>query len=289
MRTRLSLVATLLLVALGVGGWLLYQDGLIPVPLADGRERFIQARPEFGEDAARLEVLMPAGPGLEALLSAQSDLPLIERGPEGRWLGQLASGLQTSRHGRRWRVQVRSGWRMQDGGTLDAERVGTALRPGAQALGGEVRVIDASTLDLRFTRRQEGLPEHLARWQVPGTGAFVRKGHELVRFDRFMHGRAGIAGLTVVTEPGLLESRAWAEGLASARWAWTVFPGKVAPEDMARVRSAPYDEFRMKDGSVWFMSRRLRRLRPDAADWTRTRLFGVWKGSMDLPYDPLGM
>jgi hypothetical protein len=45
----------------------------------------------------------------------------------------------------------------------------------------------------------------------------------------------------------------------------------------------------MKDGSVWFLSRRMRRLRPEAADWTRTRLFGVWKGSMDLPYDPLGL
>ncbi len=289
MRRRLSLVAALLLAALGVGGWLLYQDGLVPVALADGRERFIQARPEFGEDAARLEVLMPAGPGLEALLSAQSDLPLIERGPEGGWVGQLASSLQTSRHGRRWRIQVRSGWRLQDGATLDAERVGTTLRPGTQALGGEVRVIDAATLDLRFTRRQEDLPELLAKWQVPGTGPFVRKGTELIRFDGFIHGRAGIAGLRVVMDPALLESRAWADGLASARWAWTVFPGRVAPEDMARVRMAPYDELRMKDGSVWFLSRRLRRLRPDAADWTRTRLFGVWRGSMDLPYDPLGM
>jgi hypothetical protein len=84
-------------------------------------------------------------------------------------------------------------------------------------------------------------------------------------------------------------SRAWAESLSSARWAWTVFPGKVTPEDMAKVRLAPYDEFRMKDGSVWFLSRRLRRLRPNTDDWTHTRLFGVWKGAMDLPYDPLGM
>jgi len=40
---------------------------------------------------------------------------------------------------------------------------------------------------------------------------------------------------------------------------------------------------------VWFLSRRMRRLRPDPEDWTRTRLFGAWKGAMDLPYDPLGM
>ena len=63
----------------------------------------------------------------------------------------------------------------------------------------------------------------------------------------------------------------------------------MAPEDMARVRLAPYDELRMKDGSVWFLSRRMRRLRPEQEDWTRTRLFGAWKGAMDLPYDPLGM
>jgi hypothetical protein len=86
-----------------------------------------------------------------------------------------------------------------------------------------------------------------------------------------------------------MESRAWAEGMASGRWAWAAFPGQVAPEDMARVRLAPYDEFRMKDGSVWFLSRRMRRLRPNTEDWTRTRLFGAWKGAMDLPYDPLGM
>jgi hypothetical protein len=77
--------------------------------------------------------------------------------------------------------------------------------------------------------------------------------------------------------------------LASGRWAFTVFPGHIAPDDMAKVRLAPYDELRMKDGTVWFLSRRMRRLRPDAQDWTHTRLFGVWKGAMDLSYDPLGL
>ncbi len=57
---------------------------------------------------------------------------------------------------------------------------------------------------------------------------------------------------------------------------------------MAKARLAPYDEFRLKDGTVWFLSRRMRRLRPDAADWTRTRLFGAWQSSTELPYDPLG-
>jgi hypothetical protein len=90
-------------------------------------------------------------------------------------------------------------------------------------------------------------------------------------------------------DPALMESRAWAESLAAARWTWAVFPGKVEPDDMAKVRLAQYDEFRMKDGSVWFLSRRMRRLRPNTEDWTRTRFFGAWKGAMDLPYDPLGM
>jgi hypothetical protein len=134
-----------------------------------------------------------------------------------------------------------------------------------------------------------GLPGLLAQWRVAGTGPFRRSGQTLTRFDGFLHGRAGVAGLSVASDPALLESRAWADGLAAGRWAWAVFPGQVAPEDMARVRLAPYDEFRMKDGSVWFLSRRLRRFRPDREDWTRTRLFGAWKGAMDLPYDPLGL
>ena len=152
-----------------------------------------------------------------------------------------------------------------------------------------MHVIDPATLELRFKARQAWLPGYLAKWRIPGSGPFVRQGNTLVRFDGFTHGRPGIAALTVVTDPAAMASQAWAEGLASGRWAWAVFPGNVAPEDMAKVRLAPYDEFRMKDGSVWFLSRRLRRLRPNTEDWTRTRLFGVWKAAMDLPYDPLGL
>jgi hypothetical protein len=288
-RARLLLAAALLLSALGVGGYLAYQDTLRPVPLAEGRDLYVRASPEFGEDAARLEVLMPPGPGLEALLSAQSDLAILEKGPDGAWAGQLVSGLQVTRHGRRWRLAVRTGWPLQDGSTLDAARLATVLRPELSKAGGQARVVDPATLELRFKVRQEDPAACLARWRVPGTGPFRRQGNALVRFEGFIYGRAGVAALTAVTDPAALEGRAWAEGLASARWAWAAFPGQVAPEDMARVRQAPYDEFRMKDGSVWFLSRRLRRLRPDAGDWTRTRLFGVWKGAMDLPYDPLGL
>ncbi|MDP1831328.1 MAG: hypothetical protein Q8K67_04665 [Geothrix sp.] len=283
------LFASLALIAAGIAGYLLYQDTLVPVSLAPGRALFVPARPEFGEDEAVIEALMPAGEILDAFLAAQSDLTLLEKGPEGGWTGQLLAGLQGSRHGRRWRLSVHPDWRMQDGSPLDAGRIATAIVPELARLEGGSRVMDPATLELRFKARQEGLPALLSRWRVPGSGPFLRQGNALSRFKGFIHGRTGLAGLRVATDPALMESRAWAQGLASARWAWAVFPGHMAPEDMAKVRLAPYDEFRMKDGSVWFLSRRLRRLRPDTDDWTRTRLFGVWKGAMDLPYDPLGM
>lgn len=289
MKPRMTMAAGLLLAALAVAGYLAYQDALVPVPLAEGGALYVKANPEFGEDSVQLEALMPAGPGLEAFLTTQSELTLIEKGAEGAWVGQLASGLQSSRHGRRWRIKVRQGWRLQDGTMLDAVRVGRALGPSVLQRGGEARVLDPLTLELRFKVRQEDLPSQLARWRVPGTGPFIRQGNTLIRFDKFIHGKAGIAGLKLFTEPALLESHAWAAGLASGRWAWTVFPGRIAPEDMAKVRLAPYDEIRMKDGSIWFLSRRMRRLRPDGEDWTRTRLFGIWKGAMDLPYDHLGL
>lgn len=289
MRAPRVLFIALALSALAVVGFLVYQDTLVPIPLLEARDLYVKADPEFGEDAACLEVLLPAGPGLEALLATQSDLTLVERSSAGAWVGQLASELQATRHGRRWRITLRRGWPMQDGSTLDAARVALALGPEVRQMGGEVRVLDATRLDLRFGSRQGDPLGCLSRWRVPGTGPFRRQGNSLVRFDGFAYGKAGLAALTVVTDPALLESRAWAEGVAAARWAWTVFPGQVAPEDMAKVRLAAYDEFRMKDGSVWFLSRRLRRLRPDTGDWTRTRIFGAWKGAMDLPYDPLGL
>jgi|GEM_PF-488436 len=289
MKARLALPTLLVLVLLAVGGYFAYQNAWVPVPLVEGRDVYIKASPETGEDTARLEALMPAGPGLDALLAGQSELTLIEPAPTGAWAGQLATGLQVTRHGRRWRLTLRPGWPLQDGATLDAARVAVALDPEVRRLGGEVRVLDATTLDLRFRTRRDDILPGLSQWRIPGTGPFRRQGATLTRFDNFLFGRAGFAALRVETDPALLESHAWAEGLASGRWAWAVFPGRVAPEDMAKARLAPYDEFRMKDGSVWFLSRRLRRLRPNPQDWTHTRLFGVWKGAMDLVYDPLGL
>jgi hypothetical protein len=272
-----------------VAGWLAYQDTLVPLTLGSDALLYVPARPEFGEDESVIEVLMPAGPGVDALLTAQCDLPLIQKGPDGAWISSLLMRLEGSRHGRRWRLEVRRGWRLQDGHLLDAARLEAVLGPEVAGLGGEVRRIDAAMVDLRFKAAQSDLPERLCRWRVPGSGPFRRQGSGLERFAGFTHGPSGFAGLRVHNDPALMQSRAWAEGLAAGRWAWAVFPGNIAPEDMAKVRLAPYDEFRMKDGSVWFLSRRMRRLRPNAEDWTRTRIFGAWKGAMDLPYDPLGM
>lgn len=288
-RAVITLALTLLL-ALGAGaGYMIYQDSMVPIPLAEGAELFVKANPEYGEEGRRLEALLPSGPGVEQFLANQSDLTLLQPKGEGAWAGQLLSGLQGSRHGRRWRLRVRSGWRLQDGATLNAGRLAMAVQTELAGLGGEARVVDGTTLELLFRQGQKDLPAKLAQWRVPGSGPFIRKGLTLSRFDGFVYGRAGVAGLTMATDPALLESHAWAEGLTSGRWAFTAFPGHMEPEDMAKVRLAGYDELRMKDGSVWFLSRRMRRLRPDAEDWTRTRLFGVWKGSSDLPYDPLGM
>ncbi len=289
MKLRHALLPALGLCVLAVLGYLTYQNTLVPIPLADGRDLYMTGKPEFDEDAVRLEALLPAGAGSEAFLANQSDLTLLEKSSSGAWVGQLVKGLEATRHGRRWRITLRSGWPVQDGSTLDAGRAAAALGPEVQRLGGEVRVIDSTILDLKFKSRQDDLLGCLYRWRVPGTGPFRRQGNTLLRFDGFVYGKAGLAALTLVTDPTLQESRAWAEGLSAARWAWTAFPGKIAPEDMAKVRVAPYDEFRMRDGTVWFLSRRMRRLRPDTEDWTRTRIFGAWKGAMDLPYDPLGM
>lgn len=286
MKVRLALVA-LALAALAGGGYWLYQDALVPVPLTPGDALFVPGQPEFGEDEAMVEALLPAGPGVEAFLAAQSDLALLERTAGGGWTGQLLSNLEGSRNGRRWRLVVRPGWRMQDGTLLDAARMARALASESGKLG-TTRLIDGATLEWRFRASQKGLPDLLTRWRIPGSGPFVRQGLTLTRFERFTPGRPGLAGLRIISDPALLESRAWAEGLAARRWAWAVFPGQIAPEDMAKARLAPYDEFRMKDGTVWFLSRRMRRLRPDAADWTRTRLFGAWQSSTELPYDPLG-
>ena len=102
MKLRLALAAVLLL-GLGAGAWLVWQNGLEPVPLADARKLYVPAVPEFQEDLAKVVVLLPAGAGVEALLVTQSDLPLLEKGPNGL-AGLLIAEAAVSRHGRRWRL-----------------------------------------------------------------------------------------------------------------------------------------------------------------------------------------
>jgi hypothetical protein len=278
-----------LVLLVGIFGYLQYRDTLLPVPLASEKPLFVAAAPEFGEDATVIQALLPASGKLETFLANQCDLTLLEKDASGQLIGQLLSDLAVTRHGRRWQLKVRSGWHLQGGGDLAAARLAEAIRAQVTSRGGEIRILDAAVVELRFKVRPMGLLDELADWRVPGTGPFQRKGADLLRFEGFIHGRTGLAGLKIVTDPALLESHAWAEGLASGRWAFTIFPGHIALDDMAKVRLAPYDELRMKDGTVWFLSRRMRRLRPDAQDWTHTRLFGVWKGAMDLSYDPLGL
>ncbi len=283
MRPRVLIAAAALLVLAGVAGYLAWQNTLVPIPLGPDAALYVPAAPEFGEDQAVLEAQMPAGPGLEAFLANQSDLTVLTTNSQGGWVGQLAEGLQGTRHGRRWRITFKAGVRLQDGATLDAPRAEAALAREFQAAGAQARVIDGRTLELWFAARRDDLPERLTTWRIPGSGPFARNGADLARFDGFLHGKAGLAGLRVDTDPALMESRAWAQGIVSGRWAWAAYPGHVEPEDMAKVRLAPYDEVRLDDGTVWFVSRKLRRFNPERGPWTATRLFGVWRGSMDLP------
>jgi hypothetical protein len=276
------------MVVVGLLGYVRWQNSWVAVPLPSGDNLFTAAAPRFGEDQAVVEALLPEGPALETFLANQSDLTVVVRNADGTLCGQLATGIQHTRHGRRWRIRVRPGWHLQDGRRLDAVSLGQALASATALLGGTAHPVASDTLELAFNSRQNDLLERLTQWRVPGSGPFIRKGRTLTRFEGFSAGRAGLAGLTVQSDPALMESRTWADGVASGRWAWTIFPGGIAPEDMAKVRLASCDEVRLKDGTVWFLSRRLRRLRPDVDDWPRTRLFGVWQGALDLPYDPLG-
>ena len=282
---RLSRVFLLPMVAaaslLVLGGYLAYENGLVPVPLASDAPLYVSAAPDPGQDQAVLEVLVPAGPALDAFLANQSDLTLLARTPHGALAGQLVSSLQRSRNGKRWRLTFRP-VRLQGGGTLDAARARAALAPELAAAGASVRDVAPATLELRFRVRRMEVPDLLLHWRIPGSGPLIRQGLALTRFDGFIHGRAGIAGLRVDTDPALMQSHAWAEGLLAGHWAWAAYPGGVDPDDMARVRLAPYDEVHLSDGSVWFVSQKLRRFWPDRVPWPETRLFGTWRGDMNL-------
>ncbi len=291
---RKGLIAGIVVGALGLGalGWWWWQEQLEPISLAAESDLWEKPDPEGEQDMAQMEILLAASPGTEALLRNQSFEPLLEK-QEGRWTGILAEAAWHSRHEKRWRFKPRPGLRFQDGRALDAAALvatfpawaPAALRTDLK----KARVIDGAA-EFRFQHSQPGAAEAFAGAPVRdaltglGTGPFrlSADGTFLERSDFFRHGRAGFQSLKLVTEPAALEGAAWAASLVAKRWALAQYPGKVPGEAMAQVRLGAYDDLRMADGSVWFISRRLRRLRPDKGDWTRTRLFGVWRADYEL-------
>jgi hypothetical protein len=295
MKKILIALVFLLIAGAAFGGWWWYQNDPQPMTLASDEDLFVSPNPESDQDQATINMLMPAGPKLDGLLQQQVMEPLIEEDAKGKWVGLLAEKVWLSRNGRRWRFQLRP--LLHDGeagGALKADGMVAKLKPKG---GASYTVIDPLTFEMKleqaFSKPIEGLAMLTGRFptgpfnfgeieslQSSTPNAPPSKG--LLRHEVFRHGKAGIAGVRVENDPALMESRAWADGLFSRRWDIAIFPGTVSPSDMSRVRQAPYDEIRMKDGSVWFVSRRLRRLRPVKEDWTRTRFFGIWRGGMDL-------
>ena len=299
------LIAGVLVALAGAGaaGYWWNRNHLVPVPLASDDALFVRANPDPGQDQAQLVALLPPGPGLHAFILRQVGEPLLIQAKDGTWTGLLADSLWGSANRRHWRVRLRQAVRLHDGHLMDARWAIAALRrmeDGPFKADAQAKVVDDRTFDLDFkapwdlTRRLSAPDALLLTGSGPhavGTGPFKLSPIEggdaaLVRFDGFRHGNAGIAELRLPEDPALMDGHRWAQDIVARRYAWAVFPGAVPPDDMADVRNAPYDQIRLKDGAVWFISRRMRRLHPDMEDWTATPLFGAWQADMDLPYDP---
>lgn len=303
MKRGLVIGALVLLAAAGGVGYWWNRNHLVPVPLASDAPLFTRADPDFGQDQARVEILLPPGPGVRAFARRQAGEPLFRQGVDGGWTGLLAETLWASANQRHWRIRFRQAVRLHDGHLLDARWALAALREmegGPFEAGVEGTVVDDRMLDLDFPQPWD----LLGRLSSPdalllagedshpvGSGPFMLsapdgKGIYLERFDGYRHGKAGIAAVRLPEDPSLMDGHQWARDLVARRYALAVYPGNVPPADMADARNAPYDQVRLKDGTTWFVSRRMRRLHPFGADWTRTPLFGAWQADMDLAYDP---
>ena len=293
----------LLVVAAGAAGFWWSRNHLVPVPLASDAALFVAPNPDPGQEQAKLEMLLPSGMGLHAFILRQVGEPLFASSSDGGWTGLLAESLWESANHRHWRVQLRQAVRLHDGHLMDARWALAALHrlpDGPFQAGAISSLVDDRTFDLDFKEPWE----LLRRLSAPGALLLTGSGTHaigsgpfclvtsdsgetyLARFDGYRHGNAAIAEVRLPEDPALMEGHRWAQDLVARRYAWTVFPGSVPPDDMAQVRNAPYDQLRLKDGSVWFISRRMRRLHPVSADWTRTALYGAWQADMELPYDP---
>ncbi len=293
----------LFLVAAGGAGFWWSRNRLLPVPLASDASRFVAPNPDPGQDQAKVAFLLPPGPGFHAFILRQVGEPLLAVSDDGGWTGLLAESLWESPNHRHWRIRLRQGVWLHDGHPMDSEWALAALHnlpDGPFQAGARSAVVDDRTFDLDFKQPWEGL-HHLSDPNAVlltgqgshaiGSGPFrlvlTESGETyLARFEGYRHGNAGIAELHLPDDPALMGGHRWAEDLVAGRYVWAAFPGSVPPDDMAKVRNAPYDQLRLKDGSVWFISRRMRRLHPDPLDWTRTTVCGSWRADMELPYDP---
>lgn len=295
----------LLLVLAGGAGFAIWwsRNRLLPIPLASDADRFTPANPDPGQEQAKVEALLPQGSAFHAFMLRQVGEPLLEPGPGDGWTGVLAEALWGSPNQRHWRIRIRQAVWLHDGHLMDSRWAIAALRrieDGPFQAGAKASLVDDRTFDLDLPEGWD-LPRRLSQpgallfsgsgIHAVGSGPFKLESSPagelyLARFDGYRHGNAGIAEIHLPDDPALLQGARWAADMVARRYAWSVFPGSVPPEAMAQVRNAPYDQVRLDDGTVWFISRRMRRLHPDLKDWSRTSLFGAWQADMDLPYDP---
>src|SRR5690242_18962109 len=103
-----GLIAGILLriVTTGAAGFWLSRNRLLPVPLASDASLFTALNSDPGQDQARLELLLPSGPGLHAFILRQVGELLLAPSVDGGWTGMLAESLWASPNHRHWRVRL---------------------------------------------------------------------------------------------------------------------------------------------------------------------------------------